>query len=97
MINGADFAYPFRVEVVVLEEADSSILGILNDAVPAAEQSFANDMITVNFATVMVNRENVEASFEKGTQSREKSFLAKSHVFCVSCTLAHVNRLTCNS
>ncbi|XP_032670681.1 ionotropic receptor 25a [Odontomachus brunneus] len=51
--------------LVVLEEADSSILGILNDAVPAAEQSFANDMITVNFVTVMVNRENVEASFEK--------------------------------
>ncbi|EFN81309.1 Glutamate receptor, ionotropic kainate 5 [Harpegnathos saltator] len=51
--------------LVVLEEADLSIMGILNDAVPAAEQNFANDMITVNVATVTVNRENVDASFEK--------------------------------
>ncbi|XP_014484092.1 PREDICTED: glutamate receptor ionotropic, kainate 2 isoform X2 [Dinoponera quadriceps] len=51
--------------LVVIEEADSSIMGILNDAVPAAEQNFANDMITVNVATVTVDRENVDASFEK--------------------------------
>lgn len=50
-----------------MEEADSSILGILNDAIPAAEQNFANDMITVHVSTVTVNRENVDASFEKGT------------------------------
>lgn len=53
-------------QVVVIEEADSSILGILNDAVPEAERNFANDMITVHISTVTVNRENVDASFEKG-------------------------------
>lgn len=53
-------------QVVVIEEADSSILGILNDAVPEAERNFANDMITVHISTVIVNRENVDASFEKG-------------------------------
>jgi len=53
--------------VVVIEEADSSILGILNDAIPEAERNFANDMITVHVSTVTVNRENVDASFEKGT------------------------------
>ncbi|KAM0731734.1 Ionotropic receptor 25a [Formica fusca] len=51
--------------LVVIEEADSSILGILNDAVPEAERNFANDMITVHISTVTVNRENVDASFEK--------------------------------
>lgn len=53
--------------MVVIEEADSSILGILNDAIPEAERNFANDMITVHVSTVTVNRENVDASFEKGT------------------------------
>lgn len=52
--------------MVVIEESDSSILGILNDAVPEAERNFANDMITVHVSTVTVNRENVDASFEKG-------------------------------
>lgn len=52
--------------MVVIEEADSYILGILNDAVPEAERNFANDMITVQVSTVTVNRENVDASFEKG-------------------------------
>ncbi|XP_025995684.2 LOW QUALITY PROTEIN: glutamate receptor 4 [Solenopsis invicta] len=51
--------------MVVIEEADSSILSILNDAVPEAERNFANDMITVHVSTVTVNRENVDASFEK--------------------------------
>lgn len=67
-----DLDFLFRVQVVVIEEADSSILGILNDAVPAAEQNFANDMITVSVETVSVNRENVDSSFEKGIYSREK-------------------------
>lgn len=53
-------------QVVVIEESDSSILSILNDAVPEAERIFANDMITVHVSTIMVNRENVDASFEKG-------------------------------
>jgi len=53
--------------VVVTEEADSSILGILNDAVPEAERNFANDMITIQLSVVTVNRENVDASFDKGT------------------------------
>lgn len=56
----------FRFQVVVIEEADSSILGILNDAIPEAERNFANDMITVHVSTVTVNRESVDASFEKG-------------------------------
>jgi len=55
--------------VVVTEEADSSILGILNDAVPEAERNFANDMITIQLSVVTVNRENVDASFDKGTFS----------------------------
>lgn len=63
----------FCFQVVVIEEADLSILGILNDAVLAAEQNFANDMITVNVATVTVNRESVDASFEKGTLTCEKN------------------------
>lgn len=56
----------FRFQVIVMEEADSSILGILNDAIPEAERNFANDMITVHVSTVTVNRESVDASFEKG-------------------------------
>lgn len=52
--------------MVVIEESDSSLLGILNDAVPEAERIFANDMITVHVSTVTVNRENVDASYEKG-------------------------------
>ncbi|EZA57395.1 ObirIr8a [Ooceraea biroi] len=51
--------------LVVTEEADSSILGLLNDAVPEAERNFANDMITVELSVVTVNRENVDASFDK--------------------------------
>ncbi|KAL6267005.1 hypothetical protein P5V15_000085 [Pogonomyrmex californicus] len=51
--------------MVVIEEADSPILSILNDAVPEAERNFANDMITVHVSIVTVNRENVDASFEK--------------------------------
>ncbi|KYN04416.1 Glutamate receptor, ionotropic kainate 2 [Cyphomyrmex costatus] len=51
--------------MVVIEESDSSIFGILNDAVPEAERNFANDMITVHVSTVTVDRENVDASFEK--------------------------------
>lgn len=62
MINGTDISF----QVVVIEESDSSLLGILNDAVPEAERIFANDMITVHVSTVMVNRENVDASYEKG-------------------------------
>ena len=52
--------------MVVIEESDSSILGILNDAVPEAERNFANDMITVDVSIVTVNRENVDASFKTG-------------------------------
>jgi len=52
--------------VVVIEESDSSILGILSDAVSDAERNFANDMITVDVSTATVNRENVDASFQKG-------------------------------
>ena len=52
--------------MVVIEESDSSILGILSDAIPEAERNFANDMITVNVSPVTVNRENVDASFEAG-------------------------------
>ncbi|XP_020285886.1 ionotropic receptor 25a isoform X1 [Pseudomyrmex gracilis] len=51
--------------LVVIEEADSSILGILNDAVPQAERNFANDMFTVYVSTVTVDREDVDSSFEK--------------------------------
>lgn len=65
-IRNDKYFFPVYFQVVVIEEADSSILGILNDAVPAAERNFANDMITVHISTVIVNRENVDASFEKG-------------------------------
>lgn len=54
------------IKVVLTEEADSSILGILNDAVPEAERNFANDMISVQLSVITVNRENVDASFDKG-------------------------------
>lgn len=64
MINGLTFFFYF--EVVVIEESDSFILGILNDAVPEAERNFANDMITVDVSTVTVNRESVDASFKIG-------------------------------
>lgn len=61
-------------QVVVIEEADSSILGILNDAVPQAERNFANDMFTVYVSTVTVDREDVDSSFEKGTFLRKSIF-----------------------
>lgn len=61
-------------QVVVIEEADSSILGILNDAVPQAERNFANDMFTVYVSTVTVDRENVDSSFEKGIFLRKYIF-----------------------
>jgi len=64
----------------VIEESDSSILGILNDAASDAERNFANDMIIVHVSTVTVNRENVDASFQKG-------------IFCVRVYLVQVKKM----
>lgn len=52
--------------VIVVEEPDTPILTVLNDAIPQAEKNFGDDVITVHISTVTVDRGNIPASFEKG-------------------------------
>ncbi|XP_046146027.1 ionotropic receptor 25a isoform X1 [Osmia bicornis bicornis] len=51
--------------LIVLEEADTQILGLLNEAAPQAEKNFGEDVITVEISTVQIDRTNLEASFER--------------------------------
>ncbi|CAK9815491.1 Ionotropic receptor 25a [Anthophora quadrimaculata] len=51
--------------LIVIEEPDTTILNILNDAAPQAEKNFGSDIITVHISTVQVDRSNVDSSFEK--------------------------------
>ncbi|XP_053972088.1 ionotropic receptor 25a [Hylaeus volcanicus] len=51
--------------LIVIEEPDTPLLSILNDAAPQTEKKFGDDIITVHISTVTVDRANVLASFEK--------------------------------
>ncbi|XP_017892674.1 ionotropic receptor 25a [Ceratina calcarata] len=51
--------------LIVFGERDTSILSLLNEAVPQAEKSFGEDIITVHISTVSVDRTDVVASFQK--------------------------------
>lgn len=50
----------------MIEESDTSILTVLNEAAPEAEKNFGDDLITVHISTVQVDRVNVDASFDRG-------------------------------
>nr|XP_003700444.1 PREDICTED: glutamate receptor ionotropic, kainate 2 [Megachile rotundata] len=62
---GSSFSQTSMTMLIVIEQADTSILSLLNDAVPQAEKNFGDDMITVQIATVQVDRSNLDASFER--------------------------------
>ncbi|KAF7407327.1 hypothetical protein HZH66_001864 [Vespula vulgaris] len=51
--------------LIVIENEDSSILSVLNDAASSAEKDFGHDLITVHLSKVEVDRENLDESFQK--------------------------------
>ncbi|XP_015174609.1 PREDICTED: glutamate receptor ionotropic, kainate 3 [Polistes dominula] len=51
--------------LVVIENEDSAILSVLNDAVSSAEKDFGNDIISVHLSKVEVDREHLNESFQK--------------------------------
>ncbi|XP_076163941.1 uncharacterized protein LOC143144944 [Ptiloglossa arizonensis] len=55
----------FAKLLIVIEEPDTPLLSILNEAAPQAEKKFGDEVITVHISTVTVDRANVIASFDK--------------------------------
>ncbi|XP_076224221.1 ionotropic receptor 8a isoform X2 [Nomia melanderi] len=64
-ILGPTFCQTPMTMLIIVEEPDTPILTVLNDAVPEAEKNFGDDVITVHISTVTVDRGNIPASFEK--------------------------------
>jgi carbamoylphosphate synthase large subunit len=52
--------------VLVLENHDAHILGIVNDVVAEAESGYGANLIKMDVRTVQVDREYVDENYEKG-------------------------------